>query len=49
MVNCIEILEVTFQLELHNDKGGAMKLDEFSEKFQMAFDPPLIFVKSYCK
>ena len=25
------------------------KTDEFSEKFQTAFDPPLIFGKSYCK
>ena len=24
------------------------KTDEFSEKFQMAFDPPLIFGKLYC-
>ena len=30
--------------------GGATKLDEFSEKFQTAFDPPpLIFGKLYCK
>ena len=29
-------------------KGGATKSDEFSEKFQTAFDPPLIFGKLYC-
>ena len=32
--------------------GQATKTDEFSEKFQMAFDnppPPLIFGKFYCK
>ena len=27
---------------------GPTKTDEFSEKFQTAFDPPLIFGKSYC-
>ena len=26
----------------------ATKSDEFSEKFQTAFDPPLIFRKLYC-
>ena len=29
--------------------GGPTKMDEFSEKFQTAFDPPpLIFGKLYC-
>ena len=28
--------------------GGPTKTDEFSEKFQTAYDPPLIFGKSYC-
>ena len=27
---------------------GPTKTDEFSEKFETAFDPPLIFGKSYC-
>ena len=31
-------------------KDGCAKLDEFSEKFQMAFDPcPLIYRKLCCK
>ena len=31
-------------------KPTSSKTDEFSEKFQTAFDPPpLIFGKSYCK
>ena len=29
-------------------KDGVSKTDEFSEKFQTAFDPPLIFGKSCC-
>ena len=29
-------------------KGNPSKTDEFSEKFQTAVDPPLIFVKSCC-
>ena len=29
-------------------KGNPTKTDEFSDKFQTAFDPPLIFGKSYC-
>ena len=29
--------------------GHATKLDEFSEKFQTALDPPLIFGKLCCK
>ena len=31
------------------EKDGCAKSDEFSEKFQMAFDLPLIFGKSCCK
>ena len=30
-------------------KGQATKSDDFLEKFQMAYDPPLIFGKLYCK
>ena len=32
----------------HLGKDGVSKTDEFSEKFQTAFDPPLIFGKSCC-
>ena len=32
----------------HLGKGGYTKTDEFLEKFQTAFDPPLIFGKSCC-
>ena len=32
----------------HQGTDGDTKTDEFSEKFQTAFDPPLIFGKSYC-
>ena len=33
----------------HKGKDGVSKTDEFSEKFQTAFDPPpLIFGKSCC-
>jgi len=28
--------------------GGPTKMDEFSEKIQTAFDPPLIFGKLFC-
>ena len=28
-------------------KDGATKSDEFSEKFQMAFDPPPSFLENY--
>ena len=30
-------------------KGQATKSDDFLEKFQMAYDPPLIFGKLCCK
>ena len=30
-------------------KSGVTKSDEFLEKFQTAFDPPLIFGKLCCK
>ena len=30
-------------------KGPATKSDEFSKKFQTAFDPPLVFGKLCCK
>ena len=32
----------------HLGTVSATKTDEFSEKFQKAFNPPLIFGKSYC-
>ena len=33
---------------LHLGMPRISKSDEFSEKFQTAFDPPLIFGKLYC-
>ena len=36
-------------LSLSLGKGDATKSDDFLEKFQTAFDPPLIFGKLYCK
>ena len=41
----------TFKIRFgpHLGESGATKSDNFSEKFQRAFDSPLIFRKIYCK
>ena len=48
----VEILLSFLGSRVHPDPclgtGDGTKTDEFSEKFQTAFDPPLIFGKLYC-
>ena len=40
---------IVTQLSMMLGTIEATKTDVFSEKFQTAFDPPLIFGKSYCR
>ena len=42
---CASLTESIFNL----GTGHVSKSDEFSEQFQTAFDPPLIFGKLHCK
>ena len=46
MVNQVEKVKKRNQIK---GKDPATKSDEFLEKIQTAFDPPLIFGKLYCK